>query len=67
MPTHYTDPHLACDRCGATVPRPAPGQYEKYESLHDDGWRWRGNPAERPLRFVPQTYVVSCPDCPPVI
>lgn len=64
MPAHHQDTVLTCDGCGATTPRPAPGAYAP---LHEEGWRWRGDPAERPLRFVPKTFLISCPDCPPVL
>lgn len=73
MPTHYKDPVLACDTdgCSATIPRPPRGlglqRYkDDHEALYTAGWRVRPNPDERPLRFVPHTVVVSCPDCPPV-
>ena len=55
---------LACNTCGTTVPKPAPLEYAP---LWDAGWRWRGNPDERPLRLVPHTFIYSCPACPSVL
>lgn len=55
---------LACNSCGTTVPKPAPVEYAP---LWDAGWRWTGDPSERPLRFAPHAKVYSCPACPPVI
>ncbi|MGW6606043.1 hypothetical protein [Streptomyces sp. NPDC055036] len=62
MPTHYKDPVLVCDGCGTTTPRPAAGAWTP---LHEEGWRWIGN-QEQPLRFVPKTFLFSCPGCPRV-
>ncbi|WP_228984238.1 hypothetical protein [Streptomyces sp. DH12] len=63
MPTYHQDPVLTCDACGKTTRRPAPCAYEP---LWKAGWRWRGADA-LPLRFVPNHFLVSCPDCEPVI
>jgi hypothetical protein len=63
MPTHYRDPVLTCDGCGATVDRPPSGEGRE---LHEAGWRFRSNPDERPLRLAPHTCLVSCPNCPRV-
>lgn len=56
---------LTCGNCGATAAAPPNG--EDYRSLWDEGWRWRGDPAEQPLKFAPKRFVFSCPDCPSVI
>ena len=59
-------PTIACSttRCEATAPRPSDGQWRQ---LHDQGWRWRSDPDERPLRLAPRAKVYSCPACPPVV
>ena len=64
MPTHYRDPVVRCDGCGATTTRSTTpdGKRQQYEA----GWRARVNPGERPLRFLPHTALWSCPDCPSV-
>jgi hypothetical protein len=64
MPTHYRDPVITCDGCGTTTDRPA--SREGKRKLQERGWRGRGNPHERPLRFAPHTFLWSCPGCPPV-
>jgi hypothetical protein len=73
MPTHHSDPVLACDTdgCDATAPRPARGQgvqryKDDHRALYEAGWREAPNPDERPLRLAPHTVIVSCPNCPPV-
>lgn len=67
MPTHFRDPELRCDGCGATVPRPVGRDYtDGWSRLREAGWRGRSNPDERPLRFAPHTTIWNCPDCPAV-
>ncbi|MBJ6623514.1 hypothetical protein [Streptomyces sp. DHE17-7] len=55
---------IACIHCGARTDKPVS---LAWKPLWDAGWRWRGNPDERPLRFVPHTSIYSCPDCPSII
>lgn len=57
---------IRCDTpgCEATISRPRLGS--RFPGAYEAGWRWRGNPEERPLRFAPHTIVASCPNCPPV-
>lgn len=61
-----SNPVLACsaEGCQNAVPRPPDAQWAP---LHDVGWRWRSDPAERPMRLAPRGKVYSCPACPPVI
>jgi|GEM_PF-4431786 len=67
MPTHYRDPILVCDTCGATTPRPAPGDKNAKAAFgHPGGWTGIGNPHEKPLRIAPRTQIWACGNCPPV-
>jgi hypothetical protein len=61
MPTHYKDPVIACDGCGATTDRPVGREGQR--ALYEQGWRGRGNPDEKPMRFAPHTHVWLCPTC----
>lgn len=60
---HDAPAALTCDSCAAAVPLPPELDYAP---LWDAGWRWRGA-EEKPARFAPRAFLVSCPDCPPVI
>ncbi|MFI7278452.1 hypothetical protein [Streptomyces sp. NPDC049879] len=67
MPTHFRDPVLTCDNCGATADRPVGANYRTgWERLRAEGWTARANGAERPLRFLPHTTIHACGDCPSV-
>lgn len=71
MPTHYSDPVLTCDGCGAMRERPVTKGVglEAYkaagQAFRESGWTIVSNLYERPSRLLPRTALVSCPDCPP--
>jgi hypothetical protein len=50
---------LTCTICGTATAMPAPGDYP---SMWDAGWRWRGDPEEKPIRFMPKRFIYSCPE-----
>ncbi|MFD8335564.1 hypothetical protein ACFV42_23330 [Streptomyces solisilvae] len=54
---------MVCDKCGAAAPMP---ETCRFQSRWDEGWRWRGA-LTIPAKFASDTFVFSCPDCPPVI
>ncbi|EFL29446.1 hypothetical protein SSOG_09160 [Streptomyces himastatinicus ATCC 53653] len=64
MPAREKSASIVCTRCKWSALLP---EDRDHSELWDAGWRWRGDPAERPLRFAPHAFVYSCPDCPPVL